>query len=143
MNADKIKVLFICSGNAGRSQMAEGYLNARFGNRYDARSAGFESSPINPITVRVMAEIGIDIGEHYSKTYDEFSDETFDCIAILTEYANENEHQLPKATTCVHRTFVDPRFKKGNVDEIIERFRIVRDEIAEWIDRYFGEGQER
>ena len=141
MNADKIKVLFICSGNAGRSQMAEGYLNARFGDRYDARSAGFQSSPINPMTVRVMAEIGIDIGEHYSKTYNEFSGKTFDCIAILTEYTNENEHQLPEATTCVHRTFADPRSDKGNVEEILEGFRIVRDEIAEWIDRYFGQGQ--
>ena len=143
LKKEKIKVLFICSQNAGRSQMAEGYLNARYGNRYDARSGGFHTSPINPITVRVMAEIGIDIGTHHSKTYREFSDETFDYMVILTDYAQKNEHKLPESTICVYRTFSDPWSDTGNVDELLAGFRVVREEITEWIDRFFGQGLDR
>ncbi len=138
MNAEKIKVLFICSHNAGRSQIAEGYLNARYGDRYAARSAGFYSSTINPTTIRVMAEIGIDIASQNSKTYREFGDDTFDYIVILTDFPHEHEHQLPAATTTVHRIFADPGSYKGTDDEKIAGFRVVRDEIAEWIDGYFG-----
>ena len=136
MTAEKLKVLFICSHNAGRSQIAEGYLNARYGNRYYGRSAGFYSSIINPTTIRVMAEIGIDIASQNSKNYREFDGDTFDYIVILTDFPHEHEHRLPAATTMVHRIFADPRSYKGTDDEKVAGFRVVRDEIAEWIDRY-------
>jgi arsenate reductase len=124
MNADRIKVLFICSHNAGRSQIAEGYLNARYGDRYAARSAGFYSSTINPTTIRVMAEIGIDITSQNSKTCREFRDDSFDYIVILTYFPHENEQQLPAATTTVQRLFADPGSHKGNEDEKIAGFRV-------------------
>jgi arsenate reductase (thioredoxin) len=139
MTAEKLKVLFICSHNAGRSQIAEGYLNARYSNHYAARSAGFYSSAINPSTIRVMAEIGIDITSQNSKTYREFGDDTFDYIVILTDFPHEHEHQLPAATITVQRIFPDPASHKGNDNEKIAGFRVVRDEIVEWIDGYFGE----
>jgi len=139
--ARKIKVLFICSRNAGRSQMAEGYLNARYGNRYDARSAGFQSSRINPLTVLVMDEIGIDIRAHYSKPCLEFGSETFDKIVILTEGPLDNKHNLPAATTCILQPFTDPRSCDGSEEVIAAGFRVVRDEIVVWIDRYFGPPQ--
>ena len=119
--------------------MAEGYLNTRYGDRYDARSAGFRTSSLNPITVRVMAEIGVDTGTHYSKTYREFSDETFGYIVILTEYPYD-DLELPEATTCIHRPFADPGPYYGNEEEILGRFRAVRDDLMEWIDGYFGRG---
>jgi arsenate reductase (thioredoxin) len=141
MNTEKIKVLFICSHNAGRSQMAEGYLNARYGDRYDARSAGFRTSRINPVTIRVMGEIGIDIGTHDSKGLTEFEDDIFDTIVILAVSPDEHGLPLPKATTYIHKNFTDPGSFKGNNDEILAGFRVVRDEIAEWIDRYFVLGK--
>jgi len=140
MNTGKIKVLFICSHNAGRSQMAEGYLNARYGDRYDARSAGFRTSRINPTTIRVMAEIRIDIGTHYSKSLIEFKDETFDIIVILADSPYEHELPLPEAKTCFHRNFTDPGSFGGNGEEGLAGFRVVRDEIAGWIDHDFVEG---
>jgi arsenate reductase (thioredoxin) len=140
MNTEKIKVLFICSHNAGRSQMAEGYLNARYGDRYDAMSAGFRTSRINPTTIRVMAEIGIDIGTHYSKSLIEFKDETFDIIVILANSPYEHELPLSEATTCVHKSFKDPGSFHGNNEGVLAGFRVVRDEIAGWIDHDFVEG---
>ena len=140
MNTEKIKVLFICSHNAGRSQMAEGYLNARYGDRYDAMSAGFRASRINPTTIRVMAEIGVDIGTQYSKTLMEFKGETFDIIVILADSPYEHELPLSKATTCVHRNFTDPGSFHGNSEVVLAGFRVIRDEIARWIDLCFVQG---
>ena len=137
----KIKVLFICSRNAGRSQMAEGYLNARYGDRYDARSAGIHTGSVNPFTIRVMAEIGINTGTQYSKNCEEFNDETFDVIVILTDTAGHQD-MLPEAKTCIHRYFTDPGSFYGNEDQILAGFRDVRDEITGWIDIYFGPPQD-
>jgi arsenate reductase len=138
MDKEKIKVLFICSHNAGRSQMAEGYLNARYGDRYNARSAGFRTSRINTTTIKVMAEIGIDIRTQYSKVLIECKDETFDIIVILADSPYESECLLPEAKICVHRNFTDPGSFHGSNEEVIAGFRVVRDEITGWIDIYFG-----
>lgn len=138
MNTGKIKVLFICSHNAGRSQMAEGYLNARYGDRYEAMSAGFCASRINPATINVMAEIGIDIGAQYSKALMEFKDEKFDIIVILAGVPGEHELPIPEAKTCIHKNFTDPRSFHGNSDAVLAGFMLVRDDITGWIDVYFG-----
>jgi arsenate reductase (thioredoxin) len=112
MTKDKITVLFLCSHNTGRSQMAEGYLNFRYGDRYNAVSAGFKKSSINPCTVRVMAEIGVNIAAHRSKAVSEYMDETFDFSVILTRKPHGNDILYPVAKTPIYQEFRNPGLSK-------------------------------
>jgi arsenate reductase len=83
------KVLFICTHNSARSHMAEGFMNALYGDRYSAFSAGTEPSTVNPYAVRVMKEIGIDISDHRSKSVDEFIDQDLDYVVTVCDHAKE------------------------------------------------------
>jgi arsenate reductase (thioredoxin) len=134
----KKKVLFICSYNAGRSQMAEGLLNARHANRYIGRSAGMHPGTINPITIQVMKEIGIDISRQKSKHISTFQDETFDLIVTLCDHDTGECTIFPGSEAVINVRFTDPKSFAGTEDEILSGFRQVRDEIENWIDKYFG-----
>jgi len=132
------KVLFICTQNSARSHMAEGLLNARYGGRYTAWSAGTEPSQVNPLAVTVMAEVGIDISGHRSKGADELIRQALDYVVTVCDHANEACPFFPGGKRRLHRSFQDPSAAKGTVEERLTVFRTVRDEIKDWIDDAFG-----
>ena len=134
----KIKILFICTANAARSQMAEGYLRAKYGNRYEVFSAGTRQSKLSVLAVAVMKEIGIDISHHESKTLDALGHETFDLAVTLCDRAHGICPIVPNANKTIHRPFDDPHLTPGNDEEILDGYRRVRDGIIAWIDREFG-----
>ncbi|MDI9633469.1 MAG: arsenate reductase ArsC [Methanolinea sp.] len=128
----KKDVLFVCTHNAARSQMAEGYLRARYGDRYNAYSAGTTASSVNPLAVEAMREIGIDITGQRSKTLAEFAGREMDIVVTVCDSARATCPFFPWARETVHVSIPDP------AGGTIETFRKVRDEIVAWIDRYFG-----
>jgi len=134
----KTKILFICTANAARSQMAEGLLRVRYGDRYDVYSAGTRQSKVSTRAIAVMQEIGIDISHHTSKTVDTLSGMSFDLAVTLCDNARAVCPIVPNATRTVHHGFADPHLTPGTDDEILAGYRQVRDEIAAWIDTTFG-----
>ncbi|PKL64345.1 MAG: low molecular weight phosphatase family protein [Methanomicrobiales archaeon HGW-Methanomicrobiales-3] len=135
---EKIRVLFICTANAARSQMAEGLLRAMYGNRYEVFSAGTRQSKVSTRAILVMREIGIDIAHHRSKTLAEFAGESFDCAVTLCDNAHAACPIVPGAGKTIHRAFFDPHLVPGSEEEILEGYRKVRDEIAAWIEDTFA-----
>ena len=133
----KKKVLFVCTHNAARSQMAEGYLNARYGDRYEAFSAGTAPGTLNPHAVRAMAEIGIDISGHRSKDLGVFDEQEMDLLVAVCE--GGLCPFFPWAKEEIHREFPDPSNLTGTDEEIMAGVRRIRDEITAWIDTTFGE----
>jgi arsenate reductase len=135
----KKKVLFLCTHNSCRSQMAEGLVNHYLGDRFEAYSAGTESTRINPLAVRVLAEIGIDISGHRSKIMDDFAGDTFDYVITLCGDANEKCPLFFGGVRRVHIGFDDPSRASGSTDEILREFRRVRDEIKDRMMHYLSE----
>ena len=133
-----MRVLFICTANAARSQMAEGLLRAKYGTRFDVFSAGTHPSRVSTRAIEVMNEIGIDISHHQSKTLDEISGMTFDLAVTLCN----NAHCMCPVVTCaketIHQGFPDPHLTPGSDEDILNGYRDARDMIATWIDATFG-----
>ena len=123
------KVLFLCTHNSCRSQMAEGIVNHCLGDRFQAYSAGTEATMVNPLAIQVLAELGIDISGHRSKTLDEFAGKQFDHVITLCGSANEQCPLLFGGVNRVHIGFDDPSRATGTPDQILREFRRVRDEI--------------
>ena len=117
--------------------MAEGFLNALYGDRYEGYSAGIEPAKINPYAVKVMAEIGIDISTHRSKSIEEFRGENFDYVVTVCDHAKEACPFFP-GEKVLHKGFKDPSEFKGTEDEMLEKVRGVRDEIKDWIEKTFS-----
>jgi len=138
MHGKKKKVLFICTHNSARSQMAEGLLNAFLSDRYEACSAGTQPSKINPHAVKAMAEIGIDISSHRSKSLEEFQGKKIDYVVTVCDQAKGACPFFPGAREYLHKSFDDPSKFQGTNDEILARVREVRDEIRAWIEKTFG-----
>jgi arsenate reductase (thioredoxin) len=136
--ATKMRVLFICTANAARSQMAEGLLRAKYGNRYEAFSAGTRQANVSARAILVMQEIGIDISHHRSKTLAEFGGASFDLVVTLCDNAHEICPILSGAKKTIHHGFPDPHLTPGSDEDVLEGYRIVRDMITEWIDTTFG-----
>jgi arsenate reductase (thioredoxin) len=134
----KTRVLFICTANAARSQMAEGLLRAKYGDRYEVFSAGTRPSRVSPRAIRVMQEIGIDISHHRSKSLDEMSGMTFDLAVTLCDRACQVCSVVTCAKKTMHHGFPDPHLTLGSEDDLIEGYRRVRDDIGAWIDKTFG-----
>ena len=144
----KKKVLFLCTHNSARSQMAEGLLRAMYGEEYEAYSAGVVATSVDPRAVKVMKEIGVDIAGQHSKTSSEFGDTIFDLAVTVCDRARqicpicstrlELPGSLPKAREVIHKSFEDPAAALGTEEEQLEAFRRVRDEIADWISWSFG-----
>ncbi len=133
----KKTILFICTHNSARSQMAEGLLNALHGDRYDAYSAGIRPSGVNPYAIRVLEEIGVDLSTHRSKSIEEFRGRTFDYVVTVCDHAKEVCPFFP-GKKVLHRSFPDPSTFTGSEDQILEEVRQVRDEIKTWIERTFA-----
>jgi Protein-tyrosine-phosphatase len=131
----KLKILFLCTGNSCRSQMAEGWVKQLKGDVIEPYSAGIEIHGLNPIAVKVMAEVGIDISGHKSKHFSELKDIEFDYVVTVCDDAYEKCPIFPGKTKTIHVGFDDPpRLAKqaGNEQEVLKIYRRVRDEI-----RYF------
>jgi arsenate reductase (thioredoxin) len=135
----KINVLFICTHNAARSQMAEGYLRAKYGDQYDAFSAGTEVSTVSLFAVRAMLEIGIDISHQRSKSLDEFDGKKMDIVVTVCDNAKAACPFFPGAKKTMHMSFPDPKGFTGSDEEVLAGFQKVRDEIIRWIDATFGQ----
>jgi len=125
-------VLFICTQNSARSQIAEGLLNAYYGKEYKAYSAGITPSQINLYVVKVMAEIGIDLSKHHVKSIEKFRGKSFDIVVTVCDHAKEVCPFFPGKQN-LHKNFQDPSQIKGNEEEILEEVRHIRDEIMDWI----------
>ena len=134
----KPRVLFICTANAARSQMAEGYLRAKYGDRYEAFSAGTRQSTVSTRAIEVMREIGIDITHQRSKTIQSVRHEPFDLAVTLCDNAHSVCPVVPNAKKTIHKGFADPHLTPGTNEELFDGYRRVRDDIAAWIDREFG-----
>ena len=136
---NKPKVLFICTHNSARSQMAEAFLNYKAGNRLEAFSAGLEPGIINPFTIQVMEEIGIDMSKHYSKGIDLFLGKVHFGYAItVCDRAEQNCPIFPGMGVRLHWSFEDPAALEGTESEKLVKFRQVRDQIVakieEWVE---------
>lgn len=134
----KKKILFICTHNSARSQMAEGYMNAKYGNRYEVFSAGTEVTRVHPMAIEVMKEIGIDISGHRSKHIDEHFGKGIETVVTVCDSAQNACPFFPGAQEVIHQSFPDPSAFKGSDEEVRAGFRKVRDEIIQWIDATFG-----
>lgn len=125
----RTRVLFLCTHNSARSQMAEGMLRAWAGDRYEVASAGTEATHVRPLAIAAMAEIGIDISRHTSKTSAAFSGEWFDYAITVCADGTACPY-FPTARHQVHWSFEDPSAAIGSDEERLVVFRRVRDEIA-------------
>jgi arsenate reductase len=123
-------VLFLCTHNSARSQMAEGWLRAMAGDRFESASAGTEATRVHPLAIRVMAEVGIDIGGHTSKTVETLLDRPWDVVITVCDSARERCPLFPGRTARLHWSFEDPSQAGGCDEERLAVFRRVRDEIG-------------
>ena len=142
--ADRPKVLFLCTGNSCRSQMAEGWTRHLKGDAIDVYSAGIAPHGVDPRAVAVMAEAGVDISGQQSKSVDDLGDVTFDYVVTVCDHANENCPFLPGPVKRLHCAFNDPPRLAADAateEEALAHYRRVRDEIRafveslpEWLD---------
>ena len=135
----KLKVLFLCTGNSCRSQMAEGLARHLKSDQIDAYSAGIETHGLNPYAVKVMAEIGIDISGQYSKLLDDVMNIDFDYVITVCGHASDNCPHFPGKAKVIHVGFDDPpKLAEGLKDEEakLDCYRRVRDEIAGFISGF-------
>jgi len=138
----KKRVLFICTHNSARSQMAEGLMKALYPDRYEVFSAGTEPWGVNHYAIKVMAEIGLDISQNRAKGVDEFVNMEFDYVVTVCDHARQTCPFFPGGKELLHQGFEDPAAFEGNEDEKIAAFRRLRDEIRDWIVGAFGGGHE-
>jgi arsenate reductase len=132
----RIKLLFLCTGNSCRSQMAEGLCRHFRGDVIEPGSAGIEKHGLNPLAVKVMQEIGIDISQQKSKTTHDLDNQVFDYVVTVCGHANETCPWFPAGTRVVHRGFDDPpKLAEGAAteEEALAHYRRVRDEIRDYI----------
>ncbi|MFX0173323.1 MAG: arsenate reductase ArsC [Candidatus Hodarchaeota archaeon] len=134
----KKTILFICTHNSARSQMAEALLRKKYGNFFLALSAGTKPTSINPYTRLVLAEVGINISTHKSRHVRDFFDQKIDLVVTVCDSAKEECPFFPGANQYEHKSFEDPSEIKGSEEEILSGFRRIRDEISSWIDIKFG-----
>lgn len=132
-----MKILFLCTGNSCRSQMAEGWAQALKADRFEASSAGTQPQGLNPLAVQVMREAGVDITHHRSKAIDDFANSDFDFVVTVCGEAHEICPVFPGTSRVVHRAFDDPPFlarAAPTEEEALGHYRRVRDEIRAYIE---------
>lgn len=137
----KLRVLFLCTGNSCRSQMAEGWARALRGDVLEAYSAGIEAHGLNPNAVRVMAEAGVDISGQSSKLLDSLRDVAFDHVVTVCGHAHETCPVFPRGARVIHRGFDDPprlAASAASEEEALGHYRRVRDEIKAYIETLPG-----
>ena len=156
----KTKVLFLCTHNSARSQIAEGLLRFLYGNEYEVLSAGTNPTQVNPLAIKVMDEIGIDISEQYSKSLDVFKEVDIDLVVSVCRSGSKINcpicaspivmgkpelitQRLPKAKDYLDHPFEDPSEVQGTEEEKLLAFRRTRDEMKKWITKKFSYLSER
>jgi len=132
------RILFLCTHNSCRSQMAEALANHFLGENWVAYSAGTEATAVNPMAAQVLTELGIDTSPLKSKTMEEFTGQQFDHVVTLCGDANEKCPLFFGGVQRIHQGFQDPSRLKGSEEELLPEFRRVRDEIRNWITDSFG-----
>jgi arsenate reductase (thioredoxin) len=128
------KVLFLCTHNSARSQMAEGLLRHLAGDRFEVMSAGTEATHVRPLAIRAMDEIGVDISSQESKTLERYLREPFDYVITVCDDANEACPFFPGASNRLHWSFEDPSRAGGSEKERLAVFRSVRDRIRDRVN---------
>ncbi len=136
---EKLKILFLCTGNSCRSQMAEGWARKLKSNCIIPYSAGIKTHGLNPMAVQVMAEAGVDISHHYSKTLDDdqIKGIDFDYVVTVCDHAYENCPLFPGSAKVIHMGFDDPPRLVANLkteQEKLDCFRRVRDQIRDFVN---------
>ena len=129
------RILFLCTHNSARSQMAEGLLRHLGGERFEACSAGTEATHVRPLAIAAMAELGIDVSRQESKTLDRYLGEPFDAVITVCDQAAEACPVFPGAKRRLHWSFPDPSKATGTQEEQLAVYRQVRDAIQEHIER--------
>jgi arsenate reductase len=129
-------VLFLCTGNSCRSQMAEGCARHLLGERLEACSAGVEAHGLDPRAVQVMAEVGVDISGQRSESVADHVDADVDLVVTVCDHAAESCPVFPGTARVVHHGFPDPAKAAGSEPEVLEAFRAVRDAIRVWVEQW-------
>ena len=130
--AAKNRVLILCTGNSCRSQMAEGWINAALGERWQARSAGTRPADrVHPLAVKAMAEVGVDLSEARPEVVDASLNEPWDLVITVCDSARETCPVFPRPVEQLHISFADPADAEGSDEERMAVFRMVRDAIRE------------
>ncbi len=137
----KPKVLFLCTGNSARSQMAEGFLRHLAGNRFDVLSAGTKPGTLNPLAVQAMAELGIDISGQTSKNIHQFLEVPIQYVITVCDHAKESCPIFPGAVHRLHWSFEDPAAAQGTHEEKLAVFRKIRDQIHSRIRQEFRKAE--
>ena len=137
---ERARVLFLCTHNSARSQMAEGMLRHQAGDRFEPHSAGTEATHVRPLAIRAMDEIGIDISRQESKTLEQYLDESFDYVITVCDDANEACPFFPGAANRLHWSFEDPSRARGSEEEQLAVFRSVRDRIKDRVQAELVDG---
>lgn len=132
MSEDKQSILVLCTGNSARSQMAEGIIRHLYGDRFEVFSAGTHPSLVRPEAIKAMAEIGIDISGHRSKSVEEFAGREIDYVLTVCDNARENCPYFPARTNVIHHSFDDPASVEGDEETRLSAFRKVRDQIRDY-----------
>ncbi|MBN1471705.1 MAG: arsenate reductase ArsC [Syntrophaceae bacterium] len=140
-NVVRKSVLFLCTHNAVRSQMAEAFLNHLYGDRYSAFSAGSDPARIDPLVVMVMKEIGMDVSANQSKNVSVFQGRHFDYVVTVCDHVQESCPYFPEGNVRIHKSFPDPSRFQGSSDDKIKEFNRVRDEIKMWIEKEFNQAK--
>ncbi|RJQ47905.1 MAG: arsenate reductase ArsC [Gaiellales bacterium] len=133
----KKKVLFLCTGNSSRSQMAEGLVNHDFAGEIEAYSAGTDPQGLNAYAIKVMAELGLDISGNTSKHISKYEGQSFDYVITLCDDANKNCPVFFGGVKRLHMGFRDPAEATGSDEEILREFRCIRDKIRARMNGYF------
>lgn len=133
---DQRRVLFLCTHNSARSQMAEGLLREMAADRFEVASAGTEQTRVHPLAIEAMKELGIDITAQSSKTLEQFLPQKFDYVITVCDRANESCPNFAKALQKLHWSFDDPSAAAGSEEQRLGAFRKIRDQIAETLQQF-------
>lgn len=125
------KIIFLCTGNSCRSQIAEGFMRNMAGDKFQVVSAGVEPTQVNPYAIKAMAEVDIDISSHKSKSVNEFLNQKFDYVITVCNHARQVCPVFPGQHQDIHWDIEDPANFKGSEQDKIKFFRKIRDEIKE------------
>jgi arsenate reductase (thioredoxin) len=137
--SDRRRVLFVCTHNSARSQMAEGLLRALGGGAFDVASAGTEATRVRPEAIDVMAEDGIDISGHESTTIDRYLGDPWDWVITVCDHAKESCPHVPGARRTLHWSIDDPSAVTGDGETRHAAFRAARDELRDRIRAFLAE----
>jgi arsenate reductase len=133
--AEKLNILFVCTGNACRSQIAEAWANYLKGNELEAFSAGVYPIGVSSRAIQTMAEVGIDMSSHYSKHVDELQGIDFTYVITLCDNAKQLCPTFPNPTKMVHKPIYDPYGASGSDDDVKDVFRSVRNKIKDFVQK--------